>query len=244
MQHLFAAFTPADWSAIRLSLDVTLRALIFIAGPGVFFGWLLARFRFPGRMLLSAILHVPLVLPPVVLGYILLVAFSPNAAGGWLRDAGLPLAFHRNGAALAAAIMGFPLLLRASRIGFETADPRYYEAARTLGASPWRAFRTVTLPAALPGIFSGLVLAGGRSFGEFGATITFAANIPEETRTLPLAIFSALQLPGGDFAAFRLVVISLILSVAALMFAEVLARRMRRRNFHENDRGAEGDGHV
>ncbi|MCR9142594.1 MAG: molybdate ABC transporter permease subunit [bacterium] len=221
-------FSSGEWSAIQLSFDVTLRSLALIAVPGIFFGWLLARFEFPGRTIVSALLHIPLVLPPVVPGYLLLIVFAPNAAGGWLQDLGVPLAFHRNGAALAAAIMGFPLLLRASRIAFETADPRYYEAARTLGASNWRAFRTITLPAAAPGIFSGLVLAGGRSFGEFGATMTFAANIPGETRTLPLAIFSSLQLPGGEFAAWRLVGIALIISVGALIVAEVLARKMRR----------------
>lgn len=233
LQDLFAPFTPAEWAAIRLSLEVTLRSLILIVVPGVFFGWLLARRRFPGRMILSAILHVPLVLPPVVLGYLLLILFSnsgavPGSTGAdWLDAMSIPVAFHRNGAALAAAIMGFPLLLRASRIAFEMADVRYEEAARTLGASWWRAFRTVTLPAALPGILSGLVLAGGRSFGEFGATITFVANIPGETRTLPLAIFSALQQPGGDLAALRLVLISLTISLAALLAGEVLARRTR-----------------
>ena len=161
----------------------------------------------------------------------LLVLFAgPGAPGAGIF--GIPVAFHRNGAALAAALMGFPLLLRASHIAFELADARYEEAARTLGASHWRAFRTVTLPAASPGILSGLVLAGGRSFGEFGATITFVANIPDETRTLPLAIFSALQQPDGDFAALRLVLISLCISFAALLAGELLARRAGRQEPH------------
>lgn len=240
VQDLFAPFSAAEWSAIRLSFAVTLRALALIFVPGVLFGWIFARFRFPGRMLLSAILHAPLVLPPVVLGYLLLAVFSPNGMGGLLAEYGAPVAFHRNGAALAAAIMAFPLLLRASRIAFEAADPRLYEAARTLGASPWRAFRTISFPAAWPGILGGLVLAGGRSFGEFGATITFAANIPDETRTLPLAIYSALQQPGGDLAALRLVLISLLISLGALLVAEVMARRANRSDSASVDRSEAG----
>jgi molybdate transport system permease protein len=221
-------------SALRLSVTVALWALIFSAIPGVFCGWLLARKQFWGKAMLDAVVHLPLVLPPVVTGYLLLLLLGRNGTlGAWLHDAfGLHIAFTRWAAALAAAVMGFPLMVRAVRLGVELVDRRLEQAARTLGASPWRVLLTVTLPLALPGILTGFVLAFARSLGEFGATITFAGNIAGETRTLPLALFTFTQIPGGEAPAVRLVVISVLLSLLALLFSEILARRVSRRLGH------------
>ncbi|MBT8484866.1 MAG: molybdate ABC transporter permease subunit [Phycisphaerales bacterium] len=222
----------AEWAAVRLSAVVAAWALLISAPPGIALGWLLARKRFWGKSLLDAVVHLPLVLPPVVTGYVLLMLLGRQGIGEWLEEVGIPIAFTQRAAVLAAAVMGFPLLVRAVRLGIELVDRRVEDAAATLGASPWRVFLTVTTPLALPGILTGCVLAFARSLGEFGATITFASNIAGETRTLPLAIFSFSQVPGGDAAAIRLVVISVVLSLAALLVSEVLARRVSSRLGH------------
>ena len=222
--------THAESAALLLSLRVALVATAVALPPGIALAWLLARRRFFGRALLDAVVHAPLVVPPVVVGYLLLVLLGPGApVGGWLRDAlGVEIAFTWRAAALASAVMGFPLLVRAVRLTMELADPRVEDAARTLGAGPGRVFLTVTLPLALPGILGGAVLCFARSLGEFGATIAFAGNLAGETRTLPLAVYTAMQLPGGDTAALRLALIAVALSVLALLGSEWLARRVRR----------------
>lgn len=189
--------------------------------------WLLARVRFPGKILLDALVHLPLVLPPVVTGWLLLLAFGANGpAGRFLSETfGLTFMFRWTGAALAAAIMALPLMVRAMRLSIEAVDRRLEGAARTLGAGPWRTFFAITLPLTLPGILAALVLGFARSIGEFGATITFVSNIPGETQTLPLAIYAALQVPGGEADVARLATISVLLSLAALVASEWLARR-------------------
>ncbi len=199
--------------------------------PGIAFAWLLARGRFRGKLLLDVVVHLPLVLPPVVVGYMLLVSFGRRGLiGRWLHDSlGLDVAFTWKAAALAAAVMGFPLLVRSTRLAMELVDVRLEQAARTLRAGPWRVFFTVTLPLSLPGLLTGVVLALARSLGEFGATITFAGNIEGVTRTLPVAIFTYTQVPGGDEPAARLIVISVALSVGALVISEIAARRISRR---------------
>jgi len=223
--------TPEEWSALLLSLRVGVCSVLLALIPGVMCAWLLARTRFPGKVVVDAIIHLPLVLPPVVVGYLLLVVLGQRGwIGGWLHEAlGIDLAFTWKAAAIASAVMGFPLLVRAGRLAIELVDPRIEQAARTLGAGPWRVLATVTLPLALPGVLTGVVLAFARSLGEFGATITFAGNIAGSTRTLPLAVFTDTQVPGGDAAAVRLVVISLAVSLAALVVSELLARRVGRR---------------
>ena len=189
--------------------------------------WLLARRTFPGKLLLDALIHLPLVIPPVVTGWLLLLAFGRNGpVGAFLEQAfGVGLVFRWTGAALAAGVMALPLMVRAMRLSIEAVDRRLVEAARSLGAGRWRAFRTITLPLSLPGILAGMVLGFARSVGEFGATITFAANIPGETRTLPLAIYTLLQTPGGELAVTRLAIVSVLLSFAALVASEWLVRR-------------------
>jgi molybdate transport system permease protein len=189
--------------------------------------YLLARARFPGRILLDAIVHLPLVLPPVVTGWLLLIAFGRTGpAGAFLeRWFGLTLMFRWTGAALAAAVMALPLMVRAMRLSIEAVDPKLEGAARTLGAGRWRTFLTITLPLSLPGILAGLVLGFARSIGEFGATISFVSNIPGQTRTLPIAIYTALQIPGGESAVFRLAIVSVVLSLGALVASEWLVRR-------------------
>jgi len=195
--------------------------------PAYALAWLLARRRFPGRLLLDAAIHLPLVVPPVVTGWLLLLLFGrAGPVGGWLEEQfGITLVFRWTGAALAAAIMALPLMVRAMRLSIEAVDRRLVEAARVLGASPWRAFLTITLPLSAPGIAAGAMLGFARSLGEFGATITFASNIAGETRTLPLAIYSGLQLPGAEAQVARLAVISIVLSIAALLASELLVRR-------------------
>ena len=189
--------------------------------------WLLARRTFPGKLLLDALIHLPLVIPPVVTGWLLLLAFGRNGpVGAFLEQAfGVGLVFRWTGAALAAGVMALPLMVRAMRLSIEAVDRRLVEAARSLGAGRWRAFRTIALPLSLPGILAGMVLGFARSVGEFGATITFAANIPGETRTLPLAIYTLLQTPGGELAVTRLAIVSVLLSFAALVASEWLVRR-------------------
>jgi molybdate transport system permease protein len=222
--------SPFEWQALALSLRVSLTAVAASLPLGVAAAWLLVRAPFPGRSLLDGLIHLPLVLPPVVVGYLLLLLLGRNGvAGAWLDETfGIRLAFTWQGAAVAAAVMGFPLMVRAIRLSLEEVDARLEDAARTLGAGPWRVFATVTLPLIAPGVIAGCLLSFARALGEFGATITFAANIPGETRTLPLALYSALQMPQGDIAAARLAVISVLLAVVALALSEWLARRARR----------------
>jgi len=219
--------TPDEWNVVALSLKVSVTAVVLTLPLAYALAWLLARRQFPGRILLDALVHSPLVLPPVVTGWLLLLVFGRNGAvGSWLEaQFGITLVFRWTGAALAAAVMALPLMVRAMRLSIEAVDRRLVAAARTLGASPWRAFLTITLPLSAPGIAAGAMLGFARSLGEFGATITFASNIAGETRTLPLAIYSGLQLPGGEALVTRLSIISVVLSVAALIVSELLVRR-------------------
>ncbi|PJE29649.1 molybdate transport system permease protein [Pseudooceanicola antarcticus] len=221
---------PEEWQAVRLSLRVAFWAMLASLPPGVLCAYALARWRFPGRQLLNLLVHLPLVLPPVVTGYLLLITLGRRAPlGSFLEGLGITFAFHWTGAALAAAIMGFPLLVRAIRLSLEAVDPKLEEAAATLGAPPvWR-FLTVTLPLILPGLLAGAVLSFAKAMGEFGATITFVSNIPGETRTLPSAIYAFLQVPGGEASALRLVALSVILAMSALALSELLAHRIARR---------------
>ncbi|GGE19284.1 molybdate ABC transporter permease [Primorskyibacter flagellatus] len=221
---------PEEWAAVLLSLKVAFWATLVSLPFGIGMALLLARGRFPGLGLLNVAVHLPLVLPPVVVGYLLLLALSPAAPlGSALASVGVVFAFRWTGAALAAAVMGFPLMVRAIRLAIEAVDPGLEQAAATLGASRLRVFATVTLPLALPGVLAGAVLAFAKAMGEFGATITFVSNIPGETRTLPSAIYAFLQQPGGDGAALRLVVVSVAVAVLAVLASEWLARRMMRR---------------
>ena len=223
--------SPAEWEVIGLSLKVSSVAIALMLPIAFGLAWLLARSRMPGKLLLDALVHLPLVLPPVVTGWLLLLAFGSQGPlgrvlGEWF---GVSLMFRWTGAALAAAIMALPLMVRAMRISIEAVDRRLESAARTLGASPWHTFRTITLPLAAPGVLAGAVLGFARSIGEFGATITFVSNIPGETRTLPLAIYSALQVPGGESAVTRLALIAVALSLVALAASEWLTRRSEHR---------------
>jgi len=223
-------FGETELAALGLSLAVALRAVAINLLPAVIIAWLLTRRRFPGRMLLDAFVHLPLVLPPVVVGYLLLLLLGTRGpVGGWLdRTFDIQLVFSTMGAAVATAVMSFPLMVRAMRISLENVDTGLEQAARTLGASPWRRFRTITLPLMLPGILAGAVTAFAAGLGEFGAVITFVSNIPGETRTLPLALYTALQSPDGDATAARLAALSLSLGLAGLLASELLARRLRR----------------
>jgi len=220
--------SPLEWDIVALSLRVSLVAVAAILPVAFALAWLLARVRFPGKVLLDAAVHLPLVVPPVVTGWLLLVLFGPaGPIGGWMeRVLGVSLMFRWTGAALAAAIMALPLMVRAMRLSLEAVDRRLEDAARTLGASRRRAFVTIALPLSLPGILAALVLGFARSVGEFGATITFVSNIPGQTQTLPLAIYGSMQVPGGESTAARLAIFSIILSLAALVASEMLARRM------------------
>jgi molybdate transport system permease protein len=231
---VIAPLSAEELGILALSLRVSLVAVAATLPVAYALAWLLARKRFPGRVLLDAFVHLPLVVPPVVTGYILLILFGRTGPiGGWLEaQFGLSLAFRWTGAALAAAAMALPLMVRAMRLSIESVDQRLIDAARTLGATRWHAFRTITLPLSLPGILAGTVLGFARSIGEFGATITFVSSIPGETRTLPLAIYSALQVPGTDVAVARLVVLSVLLSLAALLLCEWLIRRSGGRGAH------------
>ena len=228
---MFEALTPAEWDAIRLSIQVATVAAIASLPFGVAVAYLLARGRFPGRGLVDALVHLPLVMPPVVTGYLLLLAFGRKGpAGAFLEQTfGIVLAFRWTGAALAAAIMGFPLMVRAIRLSIEAIDQRLEAAASTLGANRLWVLASVTLPLALPGLFAGTVLSFARALGEFGATITFVGNIPGVTQTIPSAIYTYTQVPGGDAAALRLTAISVAIAFVALLFSEALARRATRR---------------
>ena len=224
-------FSPAEWAAIALSLKVSLWATLGSLPFGIAAALALARGRFPGRSMLDGLVHLPLVLPPVVTGYLLLVLFGRRGpVGGWLEETfGLVLAFRWTGAALAAAVMAFPLMVRAIRLAVEAVDPGLEEAAATLGASRPRVVATVTLPLIAPGILAGAVLAFARALGEFGATITFVAAIPGQTQTIPSAIYGLLQVPGEEAAVVRLVVVSVALAMGALIAAEALSRRVAAR---------------
>lgn len=220
--------SPLEWEALRLSLWVSAWAIAGSLPPALATAWVLARYHFPGKTLLDGLVHLPLVLPPVVTGYILLVLLGRRGViGAWLYNSlGITLAFTWKGAAVASAVLAFPLLVRAIRLSLESVDRGLEEAARTLGAGPWRVFFTITLPLSLPGVLTGMVLAFARGLGEFGATITFVSNIPGQTRTLPLALYSVLQVPGGEDAALRLCVISMSLALVSLLASEILARRL------------------
>jgi molybdate transport system permease protein len=226
--------SAAEWGIVALSLKVSVVAVVLTLPLAYALAWLLARRRFAGRILLDAAVHLPLVLPPVVTGWVLLLLFGRTGPlGRWFEQTtGLVFVFRWTGAALAAAVMALPLMVRAMRLSIEAVDRRLVGAARTLGATPWRAFVSITLPLSLPGVMAGAMLGFARSLGEFGATITFASNIPGETRTLPLAIYSDLQLPGAETSVTRLAVISVLLSVAALVASEWLVRRSHGRRAH------------
>jgi molybdate transport system permease protein len=225
-----SAFSPQDWQAVALSLQVALMATLISLPVGIFTAYALARWEFWGKAALNALVHLPLVLPPVVTGYLLLLAFNPAAPMGQaLAAIGMPLAFRWTGAVLAAAIMAFPLMVRAIRLSFEAIDQGLEDAAGTLGARPWQVFATVTLPLALPGVLAGAILAFAKAMGEFGATITFVSNIPGQTQTIPSAIYALLQVPGGEAKVLTLVGLSLGISLAALVLSELAAKRLAHR---------------
>lgn len=219
--------SETEWSIVVLSLKVSMAAMLATLPVAYALAWLLARRRFPGRLLLDALVHLPLVVPPVVTGWLLLILFGRSGPiGAWLESTlGVSLVFRWTGAALAAAVMALPLMVRAMRLSIEAVDRKLVGAARSLGATPLRAFATITLPLSLPGIAAGAMLGFARSLGEFGATITFASNIPGETRTLPLAIYTGLQMPGAEDQVARLAIISILLSLGALLVSELLVRR-------------------
>ena len=223
--------TTAEVEALTLSLSVALRSVLCSLPFAIAIAWLLTRRRFPGRLLLDTLVHLPMVLPPVMIGFVLLLLLGVHGIiGGWLnRQFGVRLAFSTNGAAIATAVLAFPLMVRAIRLALDTVDPGLEEAARTLGAGAWDRFLSVTVPLMAPGILAGAVTAFAASLGEFGAVITFAGNIPGITRTLPLALYSALQTPEGEAAALRIASISFLLGAAGLLASEVLARGLRRR---------------
>jgi len=223
--------TPDEWRAVALSLRVSVWATVLSLPFGVFVAFVLARWSFRGKQLLNGLVHLPLVLPPVVTGYLLLLTFGKRGfVGQVLADwFGLVFAFRWTGAALAAAVMAFPLMVRAIRLSIEAVDPKLEEAAATLGASRIWVFATVTLPLILPGVIAGAILAFAKAMGEFGATITFVSNIPGQTQTLPSAIYALLQVPGGDERALRLVAVSVSIAMAALLISEWLGRAVARR---------------
>ncbi|GLQ78544.1 molybdate ABC transporter permease [Mesorhizobium huakuii] len=223
--------TPDEWNAVRLSIKVATVAMLFSLPPGIAIALLLARGQFWGKTLLNGLVHLPLILPPVVTGYLLLLTFGKRGpAGAFLAEHfGIVFSFRWTGAALACGVMGFPLMVRAIRLSIEAVDRKMEAAAGTLGANPLWVFATITLPLILPGLIAGAILAFAKAMGEFGATITFVSNIPNETQTLPSAIYTFTQVPGGDEGALRLTLISIVISMAALVASEVLARRVGRR---------------
>ena len=223
--------TPIEIEAIILSTRVAIWAMVWSLPLAVAVAWVLARCDFPGKSLLDGLVHLPLVLPPVVVGYVLLVTLGRKGIlGGWLYDLfGISFAFSWRGAAIASGLIAFPLVVRAIRLSLEAVDRRLEDAARTLGAGPMGVFFTITLPLIAPGILAGGILGFARSLSEFGATITFVSNIPGETRTLPIALYGFTQVPGGEAAAMRLVVIAVVIAFAALAASEILARRLQRR---------------
>ncbi|MCU0817090.1 MAG: molybdate ABC transporter permease subunit [Cypionkella sp.] len=223
--------TPEEWQAVALSLRVSFWATLLSLPLGLVVAYALARWEFWGKQLLNGLVHLPLILPPVVTGYLLLLTFGRRGVVGQFLDQwfGLVFAFRWTGAALAAAIMAFPLMVRAMRLAIEAVDPKLEQAAATLGASRLWVFATVTLPLILPGIIAGAILAFAKAMGEFGATITFVSNIPGQTQTLPSAIYAFLQVPGGEAQAFRLVLIAIAIAMAALLLSEWISRAVARR---------------
>jgi molybdate transport system permease protein len=223
--------TPDEWNAVRLSIKVATVAMVASLPPGILIALVLARGQFWGKTLLNGLVHLPLILPPVVIGYLLLLSFGRRGpVGAFLAEHfGIVFSFRWTGAALACAVMGFPLMVRAIRLSIEAVDRRIEAAAGTLGANPLWVFATITLPLILPGLITGAILSFAKAMGEFGATITFVSNIPNQTQTLPSAIYTFTQVPGGDAGALRLTLISIVISMAALVASEVLARRVGRR---------------
>ncbi len=222
--------SPEEWQAVALSLRVAVWATVVALPLGLFTAYALARWSFPGKQIVNGLVHLPLILPPVVTGYLLLMTFGTRTpVGAFLAEWGIVFAFRWTGAALAAGIMAFPLMVRAMRLSIEAVDPKLEQAAATLGASRVWVFVTVTLPLVLPGVLAGSVLAFAKAMGEFGATITFVSNIPGQTQTLPSAIYAFLQVPGGESSALRLVVVSVVVAMGALLASEWLARRVQRR---------------
>ncbi|MFD1912745.1 molybdate ABC transporter permease subunit [Halodurantibacterium flavum] len=219
---------PAEWAAVRLSIRVSLWATLASLPLGILTAYVLARWEFPGKQVLNGLVHLPLILPPVVTGYLLLIVLGRRGAVGQFLDQwfGIVLSFRWTGAAVAAAVMAFPLMVRAIRLAIEAVDPKLEAAAATLGASRAWVFLTVTLPLILPGVIAGAILAFAKAVGEFGATITFVSNIPGQTRTIPSAIYTFLQVPGGQEAAGRLVIIAIVIAMAALLLSEFVARRV------------------
>ncbi|CTQ58784.1 molybdate ABC transporter permease subunit [Roseibium album] len=227
----FFNLQPDEWQALTLTLRVAAAALLVTLPLAILVAYILARYRFPGHGFVNALVHLPLVLPPVVTGYVLLLTFGRKGPVGVFLDNlfGISFAFNWTGAALAASVMSFPLIVRPIRLSFEAVDPKLEDAARSLGAHRFVGFLTVTLPLALPGILGGAILGFAKAMGEFGATITFVSNIPGETRTLALALYTATQTPSGDLAAFRLTLIAVVVAFAALIASELLARRLQTR---------------
>jgi molybdate transport system permease protein len=223
--------TPDEWNAVRLSIKVAVVAMLASLPPGIAIAYVLARKKFWGKTLLDGLVHLPLILPPVVTGYLLLLSFGRRGPAGAFLEAyfGLVFSFRWTGAALACGVMGFPLMVRAIRLSIESVDRRLEAVAGTLGAHPFWVFLTVTLPLIVPGMITGAILSFAKAMGEFGATITFVSNIPGETQTLPTAIYTFTQTPGGDEGALRLTLISLVISMGALVASEALARRVGRR---------------
>ncbi len=221
---------PEEWKAVALSLRIAFWATLLSLPLGIFTAHALARWSFRGKQVVNGLVHLPLILPPVVTGYLLLLTFGTRGpVGGLLEDWGIVLAFRWTGAALAAGVMAFPLMVRAIRLSIEAVDTKLEQAAATLGASPVRVFLTVTLPLSLPGIVAGAILAFAKAMGEFGATITFVSNIPGQTRTIPSAIYAFLQVPGGEASAMKLVIVSVAVAMGALVLSEILARRVAAR---------------
>ena len=228
---MFDALSPEEWRAVALSLRVSFWATLLSLPLGIFVAYALARGEFWGEQVLGGVVHLPLILPPVVTGYLLLLTFGRKGYVGQFLDEwfGIVLAFRWTGAVLAAAVMAFPLMVRAIRLAIEAVDPKLEEAASTLGAPRFWVFATVTLPLILPGIVAGAILAFAKAMGEFGATITFVSNIPGQTQTLPSAIYAFLQVPGGDGQAFRLVVVAIAVAMAALLLSEWVSRAIAKR---------------
>ncbi len=223
--------SPEEWNAVRLSIKVATWAMVASLPPGILIALLLARGKFWGKSVLNGIVHLPLIMPPVVTGYLLLLTFGRRGpAGAFLAEHfGIVFSFRWTGAALACGVMGFPLMVRAIRLSIEAIDRRLEAAAGTLGANPIWVFLTITLPLTLPGVIAGMILSFAKAMGEFGATITFVSNIPGETQTLPSAIYTFTQVPGGDAGALRLTLVSIVISMAALIASEALSRRLGRR---------------
>ncbi len=226
--------SPQDWQAVWLSLKVATVSVLVSLPPALALAWLLSRHRFPGRFLVESLLFLPLILPPVVTGYFLLSAFGRNGwLGEWLASIGIVVAFRWTGAVIAAAVMGFPLLVLSIRVAFDGIDRRLEAAAETLGAGAWRRFLTIVLPLSAGGIVAGCVLSFARAFGEFGATISFVGNIPEQTRTLPIAIYEMMNLPGGEDGVLRLAWLAFAVAIAATVIAAALGGTLWQRRRHD-----------